>query len=161
MQSGLMLEECLVYLAIWVVVFGLASMVFYRVFDNAVRLRRSAADIARALHAGERWREDIRRATGRISQVGVNGAAEPALHVPQSSGEAMYLFTGTNVLRRAGAGAPWIEALAHVKSSRIIRDTRGSVSAWRWEVELDAGKKKPKVRPMFTFEAAAPNQEQP
>ncbi len=154
-QAGLMLEECLVYLAIWAVLMGLAFAGFYRVFDNATRLRRSAADITRALEAGERWRNDVRRARGPIQLVTVDGSVEQAFHVPDPSGETVYFFTGTNVLRRAQEDAQWIEALAGVKASRIIRDPRGEIAAWRWEVELNAGKKKPVVRPLFTFQAVA------
>src|SRR5439155_6455149 len=97
--SAFMLEECLVYLAVSSLLLGLALAAFYRVMENATGVRRNAADIARVLRAGERWREDIRRASGPLKLVTVEGAVEQAVHVPQSGGEVIYLFTGTNVLR--------------------------------------------------------------
>ena len=160
-QAGFMLEECLIYLAVSSVLLGLAFGAFYRVMENAKALRRNAADIARALHAGERWREDIHRATGPLRLVSMDGAVEQAFHVPQQSGEVVYYFTGTNIVRRANPDAPWIETLAAVKHSRLVRDPREQVVAWRWEVELNAGRKKPLVRPLFTFQAVAQIQETP
>ena len=59
-----MLVDCLVYLAIWVVVVGLAFSAFYRCMSYSKNLARNADDIARALKAGERWREDVRAAAG-------------------------------------------------------------------------------------------------
>ncbi|HKS38143.1 MAG TPA: hypothetical protein VJW76_13180 [Verrucomicrobiae bacterium] len=160
-QAGIMLGECLIYISVWSVLLGLSFAAYYRVLDNTTRLRRSAADITRVLQAGERWREDVRQATGPLKPVGIEGTVEHALHVPQAAGEVVYYFTGTNLLRRAAADAPWIEFLARVNASRMNKDTRERVVAWRWEVELNAGKKKPAVRPLFSFQAVAPVQEQP
>jgi len=56
-EAGVLLVECLIYLSVWSVLLGLSFAAFYRVWDNATRLRRSAADIARVLQAGERWRD--------------------------------------------------------------------------------------------------------
>src|SRR2546430_280978 len=116
-RAAFMLEECLVYIAVSSVLLGLAFAAFYRVMENAKGLRRNAADIARVLQAGERWREDIHRATGPLRLANSPGAVEQAFHVPQRSGEVIYFFTGTNLLRRAGPDAPWREALAGVKRS--------------------------------------------
>ena len=160
-QSAFLLEECLVYLVVSSILLGLAFAAFYRVLDNAKSVRRNAADISRVLQAGERWRTDIHQATGPLELVSLEGAIEQALHVPQRSGEVVYFFGETNVLRRAGPDAPWTEILAAVKRSRIIRDARDRVVAWRWEVELIPGRKEPLVRPLFTFQAAARNLEKP
>jgi len=160
-RAAFLLEECLVYIAVSSVLLGLAFAAFYRVMENAKGLRRNAADIARVLQAGERWREDIHRATGPLRLVSSQGAVEQMFHVPQRPGEAVYFFTGTNVLRRAGPDARWMEVLVGVKVSRMDRDRRERITAWRWEVELSAGRKKPLVRPLFTFQAVAPAQEQP
>jgi hypothetical protein len=150
-----MLTECMIYLAVSSVLLGLAFAAFYRVMENAKGLRRNAADITRVLNAGERWREDIHNATGPLQVDTRDGAIEQTLHIPQQSGQVIYRYTGTNVLRRAGPGAPWIEALGGVKRSQIVRDTRSPVVAWRWEVELNSGKKLALIRPLFTFLAAA------
>ena len=161
-QSGFLLEECLVYLVISSLLLGLAFAAFYRVMDNARSLRRNAADIARALKAGERWRDDVHRAAGPVRLVvSEDGGTVQAFHVPQRTGEVVYFFTETNVLRRADPDAPWVEALGAVKHSRLVRDLREGVAAWRWEMELDPGRKEPLVRPLFTFQAAAPAAETP
>lgn len=155
-QAGLMLEECLVYLSIWMVVSGLAFAAYYRVLDNTTRLRRNAADIARAVNAGERWRQDVRQSPGPVRLIVVDGAVEQALHLPRGSEETIYFFTGTNVLRRTREDAPWTVALAGVKSSQMIHERRGPIQTLRWEVELTVGLKKPIVQPLFTFLAVAP-----
>ena len=116
-RAAFLLEECLVYIAVSSVLLGLAFAAFYRVMENAKGLRRNAADIARVLQAGERWREDIHRATGPLRLVSSQGAVEQAFHVPQRSGEVIYFFTGTNLLRRAGRDSDrpnMIETRGHV-----------------------------------------------
>ncbi len=160
-EAGVLLVECLIYLSVWSVLLGLSFAAFYRVWDNATRLRRSAADIARVLQAGERWREDVRQATGPLQLVSTEQSVEQALHVPQASGEVVYYFTGTNVLRRGAGDMPFVETLGGVKASRLKRDALEPVVAWRWEVELKAGKTKPVVRPLFTFQAVAAHRETP
>jgi Tfp pilus assembly protein PilX len=160
-QAGVMLAECLVYIGVWVMITGLAFTAFFRVLDNAKRLRRNAADIARALQAGERWREDIRSATGSVKLVTVEGAPDQALHIPQHSGEVIYFFTGTNVVRRANATASWVETLVAVRTSNMIEDRRPRVTAWRWEVELQPVKKTSLTRPLFSFQSVPPFQDKP
>src|SRR5256886_6282646 len=131
-RAAFMLEECLVYIAVSSVLLGLAFAAFYRVMENAKGLRRNAADIARVLQAGERWREDIHRATGPLRLANSQGAVEQAFHVPQRPGEAVYFFTGTNVLRRAGPDARWMEVLAGVKSEerRVGKECRSRWSPY-------------------------------
>lgn len=150
---GIMLVECVIYIAVWAVVMGLAFSAFYRAWDNAARIRRNADDIVRALSAGERWREDIRRATGPITLVTVTNAVDFALRIPQQAGEAVYFFTGVELLRRSAEDAPWVEVLGQIKSSSMIRDTRQTVTSWRWELELIAARKKALTRPLFSFQA--------
>jgi hypothetical protein len=154
-----MIGECLVYISIWSVLMGLAFAAFYRTLDNGRALRRNAADITRAVNAGERWREDIRSTTGSVRLVTMEGSMDLALHLPARDGEVIYYFTGTNVLRRANAEARWVEALGGVKASRVLHDVRGGVTAWRWELELNPGKRRVKLRPLFTFQAVAGREE--
>lgn len=153
-QAGFLLEECLVYLAVSSILLGLAFAAFYRVMENAGSLRRSAGDIARVLQAGERWRDDVRRADGPIRMAQDPGTTAVALHLPRAAGAIVYWFTDTNVVRQAGAGGTRTEVLASLKRSRLIAESAGTVTGWRWEVELNAGRKEPLVRPLFTFEAA-------
>jgi Tfp pilus assembly protein FimT len=149
-----MLEECLVYIAVWAVLTGLAFAAFFRVWDNAVRLRRSTEGIAHVLQVGERWRLDVRQAIGPIRLDAGDGESGQVLHLPQQSGETAYAFTGTNILRRSHGSKIWAQALADVKSSRMIEDKRDGVTGWRWELELRSRKKEHVIRPLFTFQAA-------
>ena len=154
-QSGILLVECLVYIALWVVVTGLAFAAFYRVLGNATSLRHNADDMARALQAGEIWRGDVRQAIGPIKTVTLEDATVHALHIPQRSNEVVYFFTGTNILRRSKPNAAWSELLGRVTRSRVIEDTRGPITAWRWEIELKSVKSAALKRPLFTFQAVA------
>ena len=155
-QQGFMLVDCLVYLAIWAVVAGLAFSAFYRCLSYSKYLARNADDIARALRAGERWREDVRAANGPLQVVTWETNVAQALHIPQKFGEVRYIFIDGNVLWQRGTNAPWIPALSGVKSSRMEKDERQRVVSWRWEVELKNKQKVARVRPLFTFQAVAP-----
>ncbi len=159
LQHGVMLVDCLVYLAIWAVVVGLAFSAFYRCFSYSKNLARNADDIARALKAGERWRDDVRAATGPFKLVTWEASVAEALHIPQKSGEVIYLFMDGAVLRQGGTNTPWIPALSGVRSSRMEKDERRCVVSWRWEVELKNKQKVARVRPLFTFQAVAPENE--
>ena len=149
-----MLVDCLVYLAVWGVVVGLAFSAFYRCLSYSTNLTRNADDIARTLRAGERWRADIREATSPPKLVAQDTGVE-ALQIPQKSGEVIYRFTDGAVLRRAGTNASWMPALSGVKSSRMARDERQRVVSWRWEIELKNRQRVARVRPLFTFQAVA------
>ena len=64
-QRGYLLIEALVYIAVIVALLGVAYAAMYRCIDRSIALRRNADDITSALHAGERWRADVRAATSR------------------------------------------------------------------------------------------------
>lgn len=147
--GGYMLIECLVYISALLILLGLGYAAFYRCLENSVALRRSADDIANALHAGERWRADLRAANGTIRVEGTS--RDQILHLPGARGGVAYQFSTNVVLRRVGSG-PWTRLLANVKSSSMESDPRPSVVAWRWELELKPRSKRlGRVRPLFTF----------
>ena len=102
--SGVLLIECVVYAALFVVVTGVAYGAFYRCLTDARNLRRNAEDIERVLQAGERWRADIRSARTRPSLEARPG--EQILHVPQSTGETAYVFSGETLWRRVPGREP-------------------------------------------------------
>ena len=161
-ESGILLVECLVYMAVWSVVVGLALTTFYRAWDNSRSLARYTEDMARALKVGERWRTEIRQATGALKLVSEPGIADHALHIPCASGEIVYFCTGTNLLRRAGEEGPWTVLLPVVKASQMMPDSRGSVTSWRWELELASSpKRQTRIRPLFTFQAVPSNKAEP
>ena len=149
-RSGILLVECLVYIAVFVVVMGVAYGAFYRCLVNARNLRRNAEDIERVLQAGERWRADIRATHGRPWQE--NRPGEQILHLPQAANEITYVSQREILWRRAPGRTPEV-VLTGIRQSKMIADTRTQVAAWRWEVELKAAQKVVRLRPLFSFEA--------
>jgi hypothetical protein len=155
-HEGILLIECLVYLAIWLVVMGLAFAAFYRCLDYSKGLSRNAADIVRVLHAGERWRDDVRRATGPLELFELEDNL--ALHIPQTAGETIYLFMKGAIWRSTGERAPRMQILSGVGMSRMLKDERERVVTWRWEIELKNAQKAARVRPLFSFQAVTPSE---
>jgi hypothetical protein len=152
--GGIMLVECMVYIAGFFLITGLAFAAYYRSLDNSRGLRQNADDITRALKAGERWRADVRSARRPLALEQAGG--EQVLHIPQASGEIIYLFAQGAVWRKTPTESLPVSWLAAVKDSRMLQDTRDGVAAWRWELELASRQKVVRLRPLFTFMAAAP-----
>ena len=154
-RGGYQLIECMVYIAVLFTLLSAAYLAFYRFMDNSLALRRSTDDIAKALHAGECWRADLRAATRDIRQE--DNADGAVVVIPGTHGGVAYQTTTNAVLRRVGSGA-WTPLLERVKLSTMASDPRPNVTAWRWELELQPRSRKPvRVRPLFTF-IAVPEQ---
>jgi hypothetical protein len=151
-QRAYLLIEALVYISAVFVLLGAGYAAMYRCIDSSVALRRNADDITSALHAGERWRADVRSATSQVRLESTE--AEQLLYLEGASGTVVYRFTTNALARRVGAG-PWVRLLPNVKSSTMTSDPREYVTPWRWELELETrakGSVKPgRVRPLFTF----------
>ncbi len=151
--AGYLLIECLVYMSVIVVILGLGLGAFYLCWDRSKALYYATDDINGALHAGERWRADIRSATGKIA---FEATAEgERLRIPHGAGEIIYDFNAGEVRRQIAASDFSELLLPKVKSSQMITEARGPVAAWRWEVELTPHRKETRLPMVFTFEAAA------
>jgi len=152
-QGGFSLLECLVYCALFVLLLGLAGQGYYRVEAHSRGLRRNADEIARALGAGEHWRQDIRSAQAppRVLEAGANGVVE----VLTARGAIRYEFHDGAVWRQTPE-AKAVQFLAGVQSSRMTPDPRHDLQVWRWELELATQQKTPRLKPLFTFEAVLP-----
>jgi hypothetical protein len=151
-ERAYLLTEALVYIGVVFVILGIGYLAMYQCIDNCIVLRRNADDIVRVLHAGERWRADVRAATPRAR---LEGSAEDQMLRLQGARDLVdYRFADGVVYRRAGSG-PWLRVLDRVKFSSFQSDLRQKVSSWRWELELEPrlkGAMKPgRVRPLFTF----------
>jgi hypothetical protein len=155
--KGMMLMDCLVYLAMFFVIVALAFNVFYTCWDNSRNLRRAADEIAGTLKAGERWRAEVRNASAALQTE--NSDAGQILRIPQKSGEVDYRFFDDAVWRRNGASGEWTKVLPKIKASRMGADQRREVTAWKWEVELVTRRKGAHIVPLFTFEAVPQPQE--
>jgi len=151
-QTGYLLLECLVYIALFAVITGLGLATFYLCWENSRALGYTTDDIAAALRAGERWRADIRGATGQV--IAENTATGELLHIPCGTNEILYRFTPGEIHRQSASSAFAESMLTAVKTSQIVEDKRGPVSAWRWELELKSHRKETHLPLQFTFEAA-------
>jgi hypothetical protein len=140
------LMECLVYMALLVVVLELAFAAYYHCAQKSQSLGQNVDDVVRALQAGEHWRDDIRAA------MSITPSAD-SLRLVQSNATVDYVFDGNAVWRRAKAGAPLARFLPGVKSSRMETDARREVTAWSWKVELLTRSAPERYRPFFTFDA--------
>ena len=144
--------EALVYIAVVFVLLGAGYAAMYRCVDNSIALRRNADDITSALHAGERWRADVRSATSQVRLETTDAGQLLSFESPR--GPVSYRFSTNAVLRSVGAG-PWTRLLPNVKSSTMKSDPRQYASPWCWELELaprtQGSGKAGRVRPLFTF----------
>ncbi|MBA4148687.1 MAG: hypothetical protein H0X66_11285 [Verrucomicrobia bacterium] len=150
-QSGIMLIDTLVYIAVFIVVFTLAIFGYNRFEEQSRRLRGVTEDIARTVNAGERWREDIRRASAEIQYNAETGE----LRIPHNSSYVVYRFSENQIQRKTTA--QFVPLLKNVKVSLMEKMPRQHVTSWRWELELKTRGKNARLQPLFQFEAVAPN----
>ena len=146
-ERGYSLIEALVYIAVFAVVLNLSFVAYYRYDQHTRNLRRNADDIVRVMHAGERWRDDVRTA------IAPPHAIENGLAIPHQSGDVAYVFADGVVWRQTAAARTAV--LRQVKGSMMVADSRQHVNAWRWELELASPQKVVLVRPLFSFTAVA------
>lgn len=155
---GILLIECLVYIAILGMIFSLAVSCFFRCLGYSRDLRRNADDVARVLKAGERWRADIRQA---VTVATVRNAEGESLLLKGPAGDIRYQLADGKVWREAGGPDRRLVFLTGVKASAMERDQRSQVAAMRWEVELESRQSATRVRPLFTFTAVQDNEVKP
>jgi prepilin-type N-terminal cleavage/methylation domain-containing protein len=145
-RRGFTLIETLVYIVVLALVLGVAYPAFYKCQRGSRDLQRNAEDILLTMRVGERWRQDVRAATGPIQ------ASIDQFVIPQRGGEIVYTVHDGTLRRIANPGHP-ITVLSNVKSSAMQPDHRQQVNAWRWELELAGQAKTTRVRPLFSFVA--------
>jgi hypothetical protein len=150
--SGIFLLECLMYIALFALVLGGATTAFYFCLRHSEAVMVTTDQIASVLHTGERWRADVRAATGPIT-VQTNATGED-VRIPEGARVVSYRFDSGAISRQFSATAQPIELLSNVKVSQMTMDSRGGVRAWRWELELAPARKETHLPLRFTFEAA-------
>jgi len=152
-RAGITLIDCLVYIGLLAVLMSLAFSAFYTVSDHSKHLSRNAADIARALNAGERWRSDVRSAIGLPQLVDADDGS--VLLLRQKIGEIQYSYRDGMIYRRTTgkANESWQLMLDGVKSSTMREKRYTQAAVWRWEIELQADQKAARVKPLFSFQA--------
>jgi hypothetical protein len=146
-----MLIECISYVAVFLILSAVAMGSFYLCWDHSKALISASDDISAALHAGERWRADVRAASGTIT-------IEPTDHgqvvkIPIGEKEIVYLFNSNKVERQAGSVSLPVLLLPRVIGSEMKPDPRNGVTAWHWELQVAQRRKEMHTQLLFTFEA--------
>ena len=149
--DGVMLIEAVVYLSLVFIVACGASMVALRLADKSERLKEKTDLIARVLQVGEVWRREIREAKAAIVFVEQNGFLD--LHIPTDGDDIVYRDFGDSVWRSGAEDEGPSLLFSNVERSEMIRDQRGEVVSWRWELQLSSERDVARVKPHFTFQA--------
>lgn len=151
-RAGIMLIECISYIAVFLILSAVAMGSFYLCWDHSKALISASDDISAALVAGERWRADVRAASGTINvETTTNGEV---VKIAQGEKEITYTFDSKEVQRQVGTASLPVTLLPRVVSSEMQSDTRGGVTAWRWELQVAQRRKEAHLPLLFTFEAA-------
>jgi len=153
-QAGATLLECMMYIALFMIILSGALATFYYCWDNSKVFIGTTDDIAAVLRAGENWRADVRTATGPITHV--TGSAGEDISIPVAGKNIVYHFTGHTVSRETSTSPETRIVLARVQSSQMTAETHGPVTAWRWDVKLTSRGRQNQLPLQFTF-AAVPS----
>jgi Tfp pilus assembly protein FimT len=149
-QSGIFLLECMVYIAVFAILTGIALGVFYVCWDGFRALISTTDDVSATLWAGERWRADVRGASGTINVE--KTASGQIVKIPEEGKQIVYSFESGEIQRQVGSFSQVV--FPKVKSSEMKPEARDGVKAWQWELELPERSHGPHVPMLFTFEAA-------
>ncbi len=150
-QAGILLVECLVYIAVFAILLGVGTAAFYVCWDHSKALIYATDDVASALRAGERWRADVRGATGKIS-VETTTTGE-VVRIPETEKEIIYRFESGEVRRETAATTSSQLLLPKVKTSQMRLEARGDVMAWCWDLEVAQRRREIHLPLRFTFVA--------
>ena len=144
------------YMALLVMFSTLAYQTYYRAARQSADIQRQSREITAALRAGERWRADVRQATAAPKWIPSAWRQTMVMRLTTPTGHINYFFEGSKVWRKVG-DAPKEMVLFNVKNSEMVADTRSTVPAVRWELEIKTqGGRRAQTRPLFTF-LAVPN----
>lgn len=153
-QSGVSLIECLVYVALFGLLLGGGTTVFYFSWDHTRAIISASDEVESALRAGEAWRADIRAATGKISVQSTSSGQ--IVEIPQANQTIIYRLTNGELRREIPAEQRSRIIFAALKSCEMKSSLRSEVTAWCWDMELAARHKGLHLPLLFTFEAAQP-----
>ena len=153
--AGISLIECLVYIAVFALILGLATASFFFCWDHTRAVILATSDIESALRVGDRWRADVRAATGVIS-IETTPSAQTVV-IPEGQKRVQYRFASDGLWRQSSPESASELLLSKVKNSNMQADPRGPVAAWRWDLELAQRRRETHLPLIFTFEAVSPN----
>jgi Tfp pilus assembly protein FimT len=150
--AGVLLIECLVYIAVFAILTGIGFAAFYLCWDQSRAVVYATDDISAALRMGERWRADIRSATGPVS---IQPAADgQVVRISAQDRQIIYRFAGAEVRRETSTSKNSELLLSRVKTSQTSLEPRDGVAGCRWELELMPRRPETQLPLLFTFEAA-------
>ena len=101
-RRAVSLVETLTYVAVLAVVIFVGGRTVGSGSRQASVMRFQAEDMSAALHAGERWRSDVRAATSAPKL----GDGPGTIQMQTSEGLVNYSFDGQRLLRRVGNTKP-------------------------------------------------------
>ena len=149
--AGILLIECIVYIAIFALLTSIGLAAFYLCWDHSKALIYATEDISATLRSGERWRTDVRNAVGKISLEPT--ATGQVVQVPEKDKAIIYRFEAGTVHREIPAQHISELLLARVTKSQMLTESRNGIAAWRWELELGSRRSETQLPLLFTFEA--------
>lgn len=151
-----MLVECMVYIALVMIILGLGLNLFLKLLSFHRDLERNSHDIARSTKAGEIWRDDIRSASAAIQIE--NSADELRLTIPMGDESIEYRYRDGVLWRQATEERPSQSPfLKNLVSCEFVHESRPHAETWTWEVQLKTKKKVVHIEPRFSF-LAVPTQ---
>lgn len=156
-DCGITLIDCLVYMALFGLVTGLATACAFKLERQSREMRQRAEEISRALKAGERWRADIRSATNHPMLVPYRG--QSLLRIQTKDGDVLYFFESGNLWRKPAQAREFGLFLPDVKQCSVTEDRRRHAAGWLCEIELATKRKQGKMLPLFSFRAVDPRPE--
>lgn len=157
-RRGMMLVECLIYLAVSSILVSLGIALYLRCLDSATNLEHNTDDIAGTLSVGERWRADLREATAPPQVLNANS---PEMVIPQTNGKVVYRYADGIIWRYDSASARWSRLLDRVASANWNAEARTRVTAWHLDIEMKTKKRQVRVRPLFSFIGVAGSESRP
>lgn len=146
---GATLIEMLIYIGLLAVVLGVGVNGLIRVWGAHGTLRRQADAIVVAADTGERWRADIRSATGAIRSETTPDTQ--TLAIPVGNRVVTWGFANGLVWRQAAADRKAAPLLLGVRTSRMAPELREGVRTWIWDLELNRIPQKARTAPIYTF----------
>ena len=157
-RAGTTLIECMIYIVVVTILLGMGISLLSKMVGFHRDLERNAADITRCLNAGERWRADLRRATGPIRIF--RDGPDDMMEIPIGDDYILYRYDQDDLWRHTTDTRVAILALKGLARCEFIHESRPHTEAWRWEIELHTVKRVVNVQPRFTFLAVPPTEQQ-
>ena len=150
-SAGILLIECVTYIAIFAILTGIGMAAFYLCWDQSKAVVYATDDIGAALRAGERWRADIRNASGPVSAEKTDTTER--ITIPTGSNTIVYRFESGEVRREILASQHSDLLLAKVNSSHMNKETRAGITAWNWDLDVAMRRPETQLPLLFTFKA--------